>query len=151
MGLLASFSTAMTTLQKLSYWKPFRDWAVDAVNLTNRQCQWLCKLSFLQPHIRLLETDGRPSTDLWVSNISHLTPGHLIPWFIRKKKINCWHRTPPPPGYYLSGGSDLVHGLLFPEVSLARYIPWPQVLMKENRKKKKKMIGDHSWFLARPM
>lgn len=35
---------------------------------------------------------------------------------------------------YLSGGRDLIHRLLFPEVPLARYVSWPQILMKSKQK-----------------
>jgi hypothetical protein len=61
-----------------------------------------------------------------------LTPGYYTTGFIRKiSKIQVL------PIDYLSGGSDLIHRLLFPEVPFARYISWPQVLVKREQKKLK--------------
>lgn len=80
---------------------------------------------------RSLETDGYPGKDLWTSDISHLTLGHHTAGYSRKRT----HEKQIFQVDYLSGGSDLIHRLLFPEVPLARYVSWPQILVKRKQKK----------------
>lgn len=99
-------------------------------------------LAFCCPMYGSLETDGHLGQVLWVS-------GFLILPGIYGGAGGGAGRNPMKftlPVDYLSGGCDLIHRLLFPEVPLARYVSWPQILMK---RKQKILICGHLYFLAK--
>lgn len=96
-------------------------------------------LAFYWTTYRSLETDGYLGKALWTSHISHLTRDIILQEPAEKQKKNDEIQSLPVD--YLSGGRDLIHRLLFPEVPLARYVSWPQILM--NRKQK----TIHTWAL----